>query len=270
MRIQDRIDLVELARRASGRETVAIVEVALVALLALLTARLIWTAVTPIGSVGTPPAPVQAAPAGADPAIFARFDPFFQMPGTADPMVVSDLNIDLYGTRVDNVSGRGSAIIAADGGPQRSYVVGEEVLPGVTLHAVAFDSVTVSRGGALEQLFLDQSVPARTVAPAATPAMPARELPVIDRERIAAELTGQPVLAGGRMVGVALANADDGQLLNELGLQAGDVLLSVNRVPVDSAARAANMVDLLGGADAAELEVRRGTEVKTVRFEVAR
>jgi general secretion pathway protein C len=53
-------------------------------------------------------------------------------------------------------------------GQQRSFLLGEEIMPGVTVTAVGFDSVTVSRGGAPEQLFLDQSPPATTVGPGAT------------------------------------------------------------------------------------------------------
>jgi general secretion pathway protein C len=81
---------------------------------------------------------------------------------------VTSLNLKLFGVREDRASGRGSAIIGIGDGQQRSFLVGDEVMPGVTLTAVGFDSVTVSRGGAPEQLFLDQSPPATMVGPGAT------------------------------------------------------------------------------------------------------
>ena len=55
-------------------------------------------------------------------------------------------------------------------------------MPGVILAAVGFDNVTISRGGAMEQMFIDQSQPAagaaggaapQVVAPVATPPSPA-------------------------------------------------------------------------------------------------
>src|SRR3546814_14461007 len=62
-------------------------------------------------------------------------------------------------------TGRGSAIVGTPDGEQRSFAVGEEIVPGVTLLAVNFDSVTISRGGTAEQMFLDQSPPATVVGP---------------------------------------------------------------------------------------------------------
>jgi general secretion pathway protein C len=105
-------------------------------------------------------------------ALLTDFDPFFRASPTAAPAVVTTLNLKLFGVREDRASGRGSAILALPDGQQRNFLVGEEVMPGVTLTAVGFDNVTVSRGGVPEQLFLDQSTPATSVAPG-MPAPPA-------------------------------------------------------------------------------------------------
>ena len=72
-------------------------------------------------------------------------------------MVVTALNIQLFGTREDRATGRGSAIIATPDGRQTSFLVGEEIMPGVMLTGVGFDHVTITRGGVAEQLFIDQS-----------------------------------------------------------------------------------------------------------------
>lgn len=141
---------------------VRLAEGLLTILLAVALARLVWAAATPSGPMGDwrgapPPAAAAATPAG--------FDPFFRAaPG--DAAAVSDLDLVLVGTRVDTVSGRGSAIIATPDGQQASYLVGEAVLPGVTLKSVAFDTVTLARGGRDERLFLDQSEPPAGAAPA--------------------------------------------------------------------------------------------------------
>lgn len=115
-------------------------------------ARAIWLAVTPAGPLGTPPVTATLA----SPLALAGSDPFFpQSATTAD--AVSGLDLTLVGTRVDNASGRGSAIIATPDGRQQSFAVGEDIMPGVKLVAVAFESVTLDRGGARETLYIDQS-----------------------------------------------------------------------------------------------------------------
>src|SRR5688572_28436016 len=125
MRVNNR----QMLGQLDARGLVAAAQVLLVLLLAFLAARLIWAVATPVGPVGAPPAPQDTA-VTADASIFSRFDPFFQMLGPAGPAVVSDLDIELYGTRVDNVNGRGSAILAVGQDPQRSFLVGEQLMPG--------------------------------------------------------------------------------------------------------------------------------------------
>lgn len=122
------------------------------AIAGLLLARLIWLAVTPAGPLGVVPAPAPPALAG------VAIDPFFPQAATVAD-AVSGLDLTLVGTRVDAASGRGSAIIATPDGQQQSYGSGDEIMPGVRLVAVAFDSVTLDRGGARETLYIDQSGP---------------------------------------------------------------------------------------------------------------
>ena len=85
------------------------------------------------------------------------------------------LDIRLYGISGNQATGGGSAIISAgDSGEQRSIMVGEEIMPGVTLTAIGFDFITISRGGASEQLFLDQTpAPAPGTAPPQMQVQPA-------------------------------------------------------------------------------------------------
>lgn len=118
----------------------------------LLLARAIWLAITPAGALGDGQMPMPPTLAG------VAVDPFFPQ-GQAEADAVSGLDLALVGTRVDAASGRGSAIIAAPDGQQQSYATGDEIMPGVRLVAVAFDSVTLDRGGARETLNIDQSGP---------------------------------------------------------------------------------------------------------------
>lgn len=137
----------------------------------ILLARALWLAVTPAGPLGTQPI---GAAATAWPMALAASDPFFPQSATA-PDAVSSLDLALVGTRVDAASARGSAIIATPDGRQQSFAVGDEIMPGVKLVAVEFESVTLDRGGARETLYIDQSPAAAdgVISPgAATPPLP--------------------------------------------------------------------------------------------------
>lgn len=124
----------------------------------LAAARLIWLAITPAGPLGTPHVALPTGP------VVVAVDPFFPAgPAAAD--TVSSLDLVLLGTRVNAASGRGSAILATPDGQQKSVGVGEEIMPGVRLAAVEFESVTLDRGGAREQLYIDQSGSAADAAP---------------------------------------------------------------------------------------------------------
>lgn len=165
-----------LIGRARGVNGWTVFEIVLLALIALQCARLIWTALTPVGPLGD----WQGGGTRSDvqSGVLGSFDPFFRLSGAAGPVTVTSLNLKLFGIRQDQASGRGSAIIAASDGQQRSVAVGEEIEPGVILKSVDFDSVTISRGGADEQLFMDQSQTPGTVTPTG-PGTPAAPPPVI-------------------------------------------------------------------------------------------
>lgn len=148
-----------LLRQLPQRYAYSGVELALLTLLALQLARLVWAGLTPVQPLGDwrPAGASVAAPTEA--AVLRDFDAFYRTAADAGPVAITSLNLTLLGTRVDTVSGRGSAIIDSNGA-QASFIVGEEVMPGVRLAAVDFDNVTIERSGMREKLYLDQSAPA--------------------------------------------------------------------------------------------------------------
>lgn len=207
-------------------------ELLILAALALAVARLIWTVATPVGPFGNW-APVPREQSTLDLASLGDVDPFFRNAGSDAGPAVSTLGLTLLGTRVDTVSGRGSAIIAGEDGKQSSYGIGETVVPGVVLKSVAFDAVVLDRSGVSESLFLDQSAGGSPVTPApqsrATP--PAAALPGT-RPRLAADVLVTPRLRGSTITGYVLNPKGSGAAFAAAGLQAGDVLISIDDRPV--------------------------------------
>lgn len=223
-----------IRRRFSVRTAYGALEIALMALAAYALAALIWASIVPIGAFGDwkgsallPPPPRQD---------FAGLDPLFGFQASGGPMVVSDSGLELFGLRMDRASGRGSAILAAEGEPQQSFDVGEEVAPGVVLLTVEPDHVVLSRGGAEEVIFLDQSEPATRVAGDESSA---------EREEVGVDVPGgQAGSAPGAAAdlsaavrfarrapgetGVEMQPGGDGNLFRRSGLQADDVLISID------------------------------------------
>ncbi len=215
----------------------------LASLLAMQIVRLTWAVVTPVAPLGYWRAPsAKIIPASARLALFSTFDPFFRTGvADADAENVTSLNLTLFGIRSNESSGSGSAIIAGDDGVQNSYAVGEEVAPGVVLDAVAFDHVILSRGGVKESLYLDQSVPAQTVAPVASNSSSGTEsAPNGDVALNAASLQKAigfaPRNEGGRVTGFVLQPRDDGTMMRLAGFQAGDIVVAINGRAISSAA----------------------------------
>jgi general secretion pathway protein C len=274
-----------LLRRLPRNTVYSAMELILLSLLALQCARLVWTLVTPLGPVGDWKAGSALRPvAPGSTALLGSFDPFFRLSGAnAAPVVVTSLNLKLFGVREDRASGRGSAIIGTPDGQQRSFAVGEEIIPGVRLTGVAHDSVTVSRGGTAEQLFIDQSTPATVVAPGVAPSPPPPEVgpPPVEMMRtgsapppprvvpppppVPVGVQIQPRLEGTQVTGVTIGGG--GNALSASGLRPGDVVTSVNGQRITSAEQARALAAQLAGGEA-NIEVERGGRTVSLRVRV--
>ncbi|MDM7956890.1 type II secretion system protein N [Blastomonas sp.] len=240
----------------------------LVLALVIQLARLIWTIVTPISPLGdwqARTANVMSAPSRA--ALFASFDGFDRAAATGDASAaVTSLDLTLYGLRMNEASGGGSAIIAGSDGVQRSYSVGEEVASGVKLVEVLFDHVVLERGGSRESLFIDQSVPAETVGDtAAAPVSGAPQLPVaqagpLTSDAITAGIGFAPRSENGRVSGFAVTPKADGAVFAQAGFKPGDIVVEINGRKVSSAQDGAALAGQLRPGARISLLVERGTE----------
>lgn len=200
--------------------------------------------------------------------LFSSFDPFARSPAQSDaPTNITSLSLTLYGTRFNEFTGGGSAILAGADGVQQSYDVGEEVMPGVVLAKVAFDHVVLSQNGTDESLYMDQSTPTETVGgeqvaqpavpPATGAASPSSGEVKLNAITLRDAISVAPRNAGGKVTGIVLSAKDDGTMMKNAGLAPGDIVVSINGRPVGSPAEIS--AQLRPGAKLT-LEVERGSQ----------
>ncbi|WP_260483133.1 type II secretion system protein N [Sphingomicrobium flavum] len=203
----------------------------LLAMLALLLARLIWTAVTPIGPVGDwrPPAP-RLLSAAERSNVLATANPFGGTTTVIDSNAVTSLDIELFGVTVNQASGGGSAIVGLPDGTQQSIGVGEEILPGASLAEVTFTHIVIDRGGIRERLYLDESMPAEDAAREVSG--PGTLIPEGTDPSQAFNIT--PRMRGNEVTGIRLTPGTNRALFEATGLSPGDIVVEINGISVTS------------------------------------
>src|SRR5262245_30604658 len=154
-------------------------------------------------------------------------------------------DLTLVGVVTSPEAGRSVAILRS-GERTRVVAVGETAFGG-RVAAVTSGGVVLESGDArLELKLVAGAVPPTAPATAQrhepTPDTSTRSMPRVEVERrlaqetprILSETTLVPVTEAGRVAGFALTRVPEGSLLTDAGIRAGDVLVSVNDVPIDS------------------------------------
>lgn len=255
------------------------IEAALLVLLVIQVARVLWSLVTPVGLFGDWRArePVVVG-ADARNALFAGFDPFFRTgvavtPGETPVQQVTSLPLKLFGIRVNEASGTGSAIIANEGGEQQSYAVGDEIAPGVKLKSVQFDHVVIERGGATEQLYIDQSggAVAGEAPPPAPGALPPPAVPMVGGapaaggpaamtpERVISSINLVPRTERNGVTGIVVNPQGNSEAFAQAGFRPGDIIVQVNGQPVRSASDVTALQGSIRPGARISLMVERGS-----------
>lgn len=259
-----------LSRLGGTDALVRLTEAGVVVLLAFQCARLVWLLL--------PPAPLGTLPhagAGLMAPRLERLSIDAFHPGAATGAIADTSGLRLYATR--GGAAGGSAIVADRDGSQRSYAVGDEVAPGVVLAAVHADHAILESAGRRTELRFPVATasnrPPATAAPVATRTTAATTAsganaspPVIDPAQLLAEAGLRPVYAGGGEAGYTVIPRGDGAILRQAGLQAGDVLLSVNGQAL-TPERYAELGDSLAGAATITLTYRRDGQVRTATLQ---
>ena len=234
--------------------------------------RLFYILITPLGPIGNWQPTQASSPSVAErTALFERLDPFYRTNTVVDagPGAVTSLPLQLFGIRINQGSGAGSAIIAGSDGVQNSVGVGEEIQPGVRLTGVHFDHIEIDNAGKKELLYLDQSQapqPGQTAAPAAPAAAPTAAVPrpaasnlPLNPASIQAGVNFMPRTEGNRVTGIAVRSQGDGATFQAAGFRSGDIIRAVNGRPISSASDIAALSNQLRPGARLSLEIERGT-----------
>lgn len=270
-----------LARRISIYKSV---ELLLIAALAVLAARLVWAVVTPLGPMGAWRLNEPGVEEGAAD-ILRGATPFFRLdPARPDAPAasVTSLNLTVFGIRLDSATGRGSAIIATPDGVQQSFLVGDEILPGVTLKAVAFDHITLVRGGSEEALFIDQSGGAQAITqPSPEPGAVPPPAPVavadrgvagagqaVTRDELRHGIGFIPRIDGGKVTGLSVRPQGSPEIFTRVGLKEGDVVTQIGGRPVAGPQDVERLAASLAGGGSVSLSVERGAQVVPIAVTV--
>lgn len=235
------------------------VEGALLLALVIEIARLVWAVLAPVGPYGDWRArqPV-ILDMPARRALFAAFDPFYRTGAGSDGQQVTSLPLQLFGIRINEASGLGSAIIADADGKQTNYAVGDEIAPGVTLKAVFQDHVVIERGGVPEMLYIDQSQSIAPVANGGSASSPySSGLEPLSTDALLAGISFIPRTENGQITGILVGAADKSDAFSRVGFHSGDIIVQINGNAV-TASDLNNLHDIIHPGAHLSLLVERG------------
>jgi general secretion pathway protein C len=220
-------------------------------------------------------APTGSTPTGrplSDPAVFARFDPFFrQGQGPVPPDLTAEGWL-LFGTRT---GAPGTAILQGPDGIQAAYGVGDTVGPDLVLASVGRDHVLLSRSGRSIRLeFSDISIPAPPPPPDSVVAGLSGDAAAAAAEMGLSAPQADPFVAGlrplsqnGQVEGYVWRRGAQIPALSAAGLREGDVITAVNGEAFTREERLWELGQTVGGTAPVALTVRRGSQTLNVTID---
>ncbi|HEY5809545.1 MAG TPA: type II secretion system protein GspC [Povalibacter sp.] len=171
---------------------------------------------------------------------------------------------------------KGFAIIGDSAAASNVYATGQAVRPGMTLHSVYHDRVIFDRGGRMESLMLPvQSLGGVQISSA--PARPQQSQFQDNLRRIAETnpsafteiIRPQPVFANGVQRGYRVYPGRNRQQFAKLGLQPGDLVVSINGTPLDDPQRGMEIFNTLGSSDRVTVTVERNGQSQDLTLNTA-
>lgn len=285
----ERLSRVERPARLIG-------EFALIIAVAILIARIVWLVAAPYHSVADYadrplPSPMQsdssAVAISIDRTRLLDTNPFGLEVTDApvEDVPETSLNLQLIGLRMStDEEESGNAIIRSPNGIAKNYGVGDEVLAGVTLERILSDRAIINRDGASETLMLGGRGAGLSVITDDSQTLPPEALSVSPREAEAAAVSesvsearfaGPEVFLGavsatretvdGALVGYRLMPINGSTVMQDAGLQPGDLLRAIDGVSVLDL-DAADLIDRLAQIETAEIDIIRDGSNQTIRL----
>ncbi|HKR35345.1 MAG TPA: type II secretion system protein GspC [Steroidobacteraceae bacterium] len=198
-----------------------------------------------------------------------------QAPEDAQP---TQMNLILAGVFAANDPTKGLAMIGESAQSSKVYAVGAVVRPGTKLHSVYLDRVILERNGQLETLSLPRPSTAGiiTTRSAAVPrpgggqfADNLRRIAETNPTAFAEVVRPQPVFANGVQRGYRVYPGRNRQQFAKLGLQPGDLVLSINGTPLDDPQRGMEIFNTIGTSDRVSVTVERNGQSQELTLNTA-
>lgn len=257
---------------------VVAIELGLVLLIAYLLAQLSFQFMEDRRVVSSAAPTSVARSEQADFSMLTQFDPFFRQVSrapvssqTSAAIPESSINLEVFGLRAVG-GGEGTAIVKLQDGDQKLVRVGEQIGRGIQLAGVYVDRLEINRAGVREAIYLRPkndrpSVTQQRPAPSST--RPANQAtgagassPVIEQLM---RLELEAVRRDRRIIGFRLPEVLPAEF-RFVGLEAQDILLSVNGSPLASHERVQEMAEDVADASSLTIEVERRGERRVISF----
>jgi general secretion pathway protein C len=233
----------------------------------------------PLAQLAPVPAPPQGAPRqGIDVQTIVNAHlfgvPQVEQASTDAPQ--TQMNLVLSAVFASSDPKRGLAIIGESAQSAKVYTVGATVRAGTRLHEVYSDRVILDRNGQLEALMLPkQNTAALAInrpAPVTANAQFAdnlRRIAESNPSAFAEVLRPQPVFANGVQRGYRVYPGRNRQQFAKLGLQPGDLVLSINGTPLDDPQRGLEVFNTLSASDRVSVTIERNGQAQELTLNTA-
>ena len=200
------------------------------------------------------------------------------------PVAPKNLRLTLHGLYATGDPKQGFALISSARKKPQNYAIGEQIKQGVTLNEVYADRVLLLRDGELISLMLPKDTKGMPQTTATKP-IPLGALgePVIVREQqvlrklnryrkqlqqnpmaMGRLIGGSPVMRDGRIYGVKIKPGTDPLLMDQLGLQKGDILVDLNGTSLDDIKNLSTVIKALSEDKQFDITLERAGEVRTL------
>jgi len=181
------------------------------------------------------------------------------------------LKLSLHGVFVFSGPKDGAAIIGKAGKKQRYYKTGDEIQKGMELVEVRKDHVLLLRNGRFEMLKFPELKTLKTkknikekALGGAVQVKEYRELFQKHPEKVAEHFNFIPVVRKGVLKGYKVKPQSNRSLYDELGLEANDLLVKVNGIPLNDRSQLSKVISEISQSQMLTINLLRNNQQKTL------